>query len=103
MTPTPGIRAGTTFTVTIDYAGTPSVVVDPDNSIEGWVPTDDGAFVVNEPQGSPAWYPCNDNPRDKATFDFRVTVPGWADGAGERRPRLQRDERREDDLGLAGD
>jgi len=74
-TPRPGILAGTTFTVTIDYAGTPAVVTDPDNSIEGWVPTDDGAFVVNEPQGSPAWYPCNDNPRDKATFDFRVTVP----------------------------
>ena len=75
VTPRPGILAGTTFTVTIDYAGTPAVVTDPDNSIEGWVPTDDGAFVVNEPQGSPAWYPCNDNPRDKATFDFRVTVP----------------------------
>jgi aminopeptidase N len=39
------------------------------------VPTDDGAFVVGEPQGSPAWYPVNDNPRDKATFDFRITVP----------------------------
>src|SRR5262245_50112054 len=71
----PGILSGTSFTVTIDYAGTPAVVTDPDGSIEGWVPTDDGAFVVNEPQGSPAWYPCNDNPLDKATFGFRVTVP----------------------------
>ena len=75
ITPTPGIRSGQTITVTIDYAGTPSVVTDPDGSIEGWVPTDDGAFVVNEPQGSPAWYPVNDNPRDKATYDFSVTVP----------------------------
>jgi aminopeptidase N len=39
------------------------------------VPTDDGAYVAGEPQGSPAWYPVNDNPRDKATFDFKVTVP----------------------------
>jgi aminopeptidase N len=39
------------------------------------VPTGDGAFVVGEPQGSPGWYPVNDNPRDKATYDFRVTVP----------------------------
>jgi aminopeptidase N len=63
------------FTVAIDYAGTPAVVTDPDESIEGWVPTDDGAFVVGEPQGSPAWYPVNDNPRDKATFDFSISVP----------------------------
>jgi aminopeptidase N len=75
VTPKAGIPAGSTFTVAIDYAGTPGVVTDPDNSIEGWVPTDDGAFVVNEPQGSPAWYPCNDNPRDKATFDFSISVP----------------------------
>ena len=75
ITPKPGLTNGSRFTVTIDYAGQPSVVTDPDQSIEGWVPTDDGAFVVNEPQGSPAWYPCNDNPRDKATFDFRITVP----------------------------
>ena len=75
ITPTTGIRSGRTFTVTIDYAGTPAVVTDPDGSIEGWVPTDDGAFVVGEPQGSPAWYPVNDNPRDKATYDFSVTVP----------------------------
>ena len=51
------------------------MVTDPDGSIEGWVPTDDGAFVVGEPQGSPAWYPAYDNPRDEATFDFTVTVP----------------------------
>jgi aminopeptidase N len=74
---TPGVRlrAGQAFTVAVDYAGVPEVVTDPDGSIEGWVPTDDGAFVVGEPQGSPAWYPVNDNPRDKATYDFTVTVP----------------------------
>jgi aminopeptidase N len=75
VTPAAGLVQGKTFTVTVGYTGTPSVVTDPDQSIEGWVPTDDGAFVVNEPQGSPAWYPVNDNPRDKATYDFRVSVP----------------------------
>ncbi len=75
ITPREGLRAGRTFTVVVGYAGVPAVVTDPDESIEGWVPTGDGAFVVGEPQGSPAWYPVNDNPQDKATYDFDVTVP----------------------------
>jgi aminopeptidase N len=75
ITPSAGLVQGKTFTVTVGYSGTPTIVTDPDGSIEGWVPTDDGAVVVGEPQGSPGWYPVNDNPRDKATFDFRVTVP----------------------------
>jgi len=33
--PATGIRSGRTFTVTIDYAGTPAVATDPDESIEG--------------------------------------------------------------------
>src|SRR3954451_5850812 len=47
VTPKTGLTSGSAFTVTIDYAGEPSVVTDPDQSVEGWVPTDDGAFVVN--------------------------------------------------------
>jgi aminopeptidase N len=75
ITPRSPLHAHRRFTVTVEYAGVPEVVTDPDESIEGWVPTGDGAFVVGEPQGSPGWYPVNDNPRDKATFDFAVTVP----------------------------
>jgi aminopeptidase N len=75
ITPRIGIPKGADFSVTVSYTGVPEIVKDPDDSIEGWIPTDDGAFVVNEPQGSPGWYPVNDNPRDKATFDFRVRVP----------------------------
>jgi aminopeptidase N len=73
--PRPKLRPGRPFVVTVRYAGTVEPIVDPDESLEGWVPTDDGAFVVNEPQGSPGWYPANDTPKDKATFDFAVTVP----------------------------
>jgi aminopeptidase N len=75
VTPAHGLPAGTTFAVRVRYAGVPQVVTDPDGSIEGWVPTKDGAFVVGEPQGTPAWLPCNDTPTDKATYDFHVTVP----------------------------
>ncbi|GLX06955.1 M1 family metallopeptidase [Microbispora sp. NBRC 16548] len=75
VTPRPKLKTGEAFTVTVTYAGTPPVVTDPDGSIEGWVPTDDGAFVPGEPQGAPAWLPANDSPADKATFTFRATVP----------------------------
>jgi aminopeptidase N len=75
ITPRKNLKEDHGFRVKVTYAGTPQPVEDPDESIEGWIPTDDGAFVVNEPQGSPGWYPVNDTPRDKATFDFTVTVP----------------------------
>jgi aminopeptidase N len=75
ITPRKGIKRGKKFRVEVKYSGTPEPVRDPDNSIEGWVPTHDGAFVVNEPQGSPGWYPVNDSPKDKATYDFEVSVP----------------------------
>jgi aminopeptidase N len=75
ITPRHGLLRKLPFVVRVEYSGQPQPVVDPDTSLEGWVPTDDGAFVVNEPQGSPGWYPANDNPQDKATFDIAVTVP----------------------------
>jgi aminopeptidase N len=75
VTPRHALKRGRKFTVEVVYGGTPEDVVDPDGSIEGWTVTSDGAFVVNEPQGSPGWYPANDNPQDKATFAIAVTVP----------------------------
>jgi aminopeptidase N len=75
VTPRDGLKKGRDFTVIVRYAGVPQVITDPDESIEGWVPTSDGAFVVGEPQGAPGWFPSNDNPQDKATFDEAITVP----------------------------
>jgi aminopeptidase N len=75
ITPAAGIRRGRAFEVAVDYDGHPNPIIDPDKSKDGWIPTDDGAFVVNEPQGSPSWYPVNDTPKDKATYDFAITVP----------------------------
>jgi aminopeptidase N len=75
ISPADRLDSGSDFRVEVDYAGKPKPIKDPDKSIEGWIPTDDGAFVVNEPQGAPGWFPVNDNPQDKATYDFTVTVP----------------------------
>ena len=75
ITPPRLLHRGVRFTVVVPYAGRPQTVIDPDGSPEGWVPTTDGAVVVGEPQGSPAWYPVNDTPRDKATYTVRMRVP----------------------------
>ena len=75
ITPAATIRQGRAFTVVVPYSGKPETVIDPDGSSEGWVCTADGAVVVNEPQGSPGWYPANDTPRDKATYTVRMTIP----------------------------
>jgi aminopeptidase N len=40
----------------------------------GWFPTDDGSWVLNEPDGARAWLPSNDTPSDKATWHFELTV-----------------------------
>jgi aminopeptidase N len=82
VTPSLGLPARRPFVVRIEYAGQPAQVIDPDGSSEGWVLTADGAFVVNEPQGSPGWYPANDNPRDKATYDIAITVPAGITAIG---------------------
>jgi aminopeptidase N len=88
------LRSGRRFTVRVRYRGHPHPVIDSDGSKDGWIPTDDGAFVADEPQGAPTWFPCNDHPSDKATYDFRVTVPNGitavANGALRRRMRHSR-------------
>ena len=50
--------------------------------------------------GLAGWYPANDNPRDKATFDFRVTVPRGQGRARQRRPEVPQDAQGQDDLAL---
>jgi aminopeptidase N len=75
ITPASGLRRGREFTARVVYGGHANYVLDPDKSKDGWIPTDDGAFVVNEPQGSPTWFPVNDTPKDFALFEFAITVP----------------------------
>ena len=82
------------------YGGVPRVITDPDDSIEGFVPTNDGAFVVGEPQGSPGWFPSNDTPNDKATYTIRITVPAGLTAVGNGRLLSQRTARRADHVRL---
>ncbi len=75
ITPHAAIDDGDRFRVELHYSGKPQTITDPDGSPDGWIPTDDGAWVASEPQGSPSWYAANDHPTDKAAFDIAITVP----------------------------
>jgi aminopeptidase N len=74
--PARAIADDTPFTVKVAYAGLPKPAKDNANlGTYGFIPTPDGAFVASEPNGSKTWFPNNDHPADKATFDFTITVP----------------------------
>ncbi|MFF4586476.1 M1 family metallopeptidase [Streptomyces sp. NPDC001388] len=75
VTPARPLRKGRSFRVTVTYQGRPGPVTDPDGSLDGWIPTDDGAFVAGEPQGAMTWFPANNHPLDKSSYDITVTVP----------------------------
>ncbi|MBT2564957.1 M1 family metallopeptidase [Arthrobacter sp. ISL-85] len=71
----PKLKAGQKAAITIDYGGTTGRPEDTTGALYGWVTTADGAMVVSEPDGAPTWYPVNDDPEDKATYSFHITVP----------------------------
>jgi aminopeptidase N len=77
VTPQTPTVPGRTMTVEVQYAGTPSEI--PLGAIAGpkpWVRTPDGVVAAaREPDGAAWWYPCNDHPSDKASFEITVTVP----------------------------
>ena len=72
VTPRKTLHDGERMVVDVTYAGVPSTITS--DGISPWIRTDDGVAAVGEPEIAPWWYPSNDHPRDKATFDVRVTV-----------------------------
>ncbi|MCX5200412.1 M1 family metallopeptidase [Streptomyces sp. NBC_00237] len=77
LRPKRDLREGETFTAVVRYSGTPQVVTDVDKAREGWLRSADGelSVAVGQPAGSMAWFPGNNHPSDKATYDIKVTVP----------------------------
>lgn len=75
ITPRPKLKRGERATVVVAYGGTTGQPRDIEGALYGWVTMRDGAMVANEPEGSSTWFPVNDHPRDKATYEFDITVP----------------------------
>ena len=68
---------GQEFSVDVSYSGTPEPIDDPGLPFIslGWHSQDGVIFTVNQPSGAMTWYPSNNHPSDKATFEFHITVP----------------------------
>ena len=78
VTPRHKIRAGSSIRISATYSGVPKEFVLPlgNTSLRtGFMATDDGATVAGQPDVAAGWFPVNDHPRDKASYDFHVTVP----------------------------
>jgi aminopeptidase N len=78
VTPKKGLSKNRNFVVTVKYGGVPTTIIGSPivfGSPYGFVHTDDGAFIGDEPNAASTWFPSNDHPGDKAAFTFRVTVP----------------------------
>jgi aminopeptidase N len=71
------LAAGRPFVVEAEYSGVPEGVADPSMPVEkiGWLTANGEVYVLSEPSGAMTFFPCNDHPRDKALFAFRITVP----------------------------
>ena len=76
VTPATLLQANESFTVSVQYSGSPNNFTSQSLQFQtGWVTFDGGTFVLGEPDGAATFYPVNDHPLDKASFTFRVTVP----------------------------
>ncbi|MBS44881.1 MAG: peptidase [Nocardioides sp.] len=73
VVPATRIDRGQVVAVRVTYSGRPD-----DASYAGesnWLSGPREVVAVNQPHMAPWWFPSNDHPRDKATFDVTVTGP----------------------------
>ena len=74
------VTADQRYELVVTYAGSPRAVPAPttrrDFSTTGFQVTRTGeVWTMQEPFGAYSWYPVNDQPADKALYDFTVAVP----------------------------
>lgn len=73
ITPRNPLPKGTEITVVVRYTGVPSSKEA--YGFTSWLRTPDGAVAAGEPEAAWWWFPSNDHPLDKATYDVSVLVP----------------------------
>ncbi len=73
ITPSAPISNGARLRVVVKYDGVPARATSRGES--NWLADADEVVAMNEPHMAAWWFPANDHPRDKASFDIRITVP----------------------------
>jgi aminopeptidase N len=73
ITPSAPVAAGAQFRVSVAYAGYPARKQTGGES--NWLADESEVVAMNEPHIATWWFPANDHPRDKASFDIRISVP----------------------------
>jgi aminopeptidase N len=81
VTPAHTLRAEATFRTVVRYGGTPAAIGGPAPLEPGFTTDGREVYVASEPNGAPTFFPCNDHPTDKATYEIRVTAPDALDVA----------------------
>lgn len=83
ITPASPIAESAIVAIEVEYHGEPQPVPDPAfPTILGWLDESWGSYVASEPLGAATWFPGNDHPLDKATFEIAVTVRSGEVAAG---------------------
>ncbi|RKN44436.1 M1 family metallopeptidase [Micromonospora endolithica] len=75
VTPAAGLVEGNGFVVEVGYEGKPEPLENEALGVGGWLHTADGAIALGQPESASTWFPVNDHPSDKATYEIAVTVP----------------------------
>ena len=75
--PASPLAAGAQFDVEIAYSGSPAAIDDPgvEFYVLGWQEQGGVIYTASEPSGSMTWFPSNNHPTDKATYEIQITVP----------------------------
>ncbi len=73
VVPSVPVLRGQEVDVRVTYAGFPDRYSYAGES--NWLADGSEVVAMNQPHMAPWWFPANDHPRDKATYDIRVTGP----------------------------
>lgn len=74
VTPARSLAANSRMTVTVTYRDNPDKYLR--YGKDSWIPGDGTwMLIADEPHIAPWWYPSNDHPSDKATYDISMAAP----------------------------